>query len=225
MDHFTTMVDDPLVQWIKTELQKGKAASDLKKILLKQRYTAAQVENAFTQVNQKPKENSWFVRLIIALGLGLISLVLILIALGVLFIAVVPVLGYIMIAATAILMSFLIYKIQQHTDSLNQTGITMIITAFDSLRYLKQVITTFNTEDSYEQVSRLMGIFGVEGFIPSSFLVAIPFYLLANIFTIRTIIASKDYKLMQSYLLLFLLYGIAFGIGQFIIHTFLIVSL
>src|SRR3989338_8080874 len=112
------MVDDPLVQWIKTELQKGKAASDLKKILLKQRYTAAQVENAFTQVNQKPKENSWFVRLIIALGLGLISLVLILIALGVLFIAVVPVLGYIMIAATAILMSFLIYKIQQHTDSL-----------------------------------------------------------------------------------------------------------
>ncbi len=222
------MVDDQLVQWIKSE---SKNQTNLTKVLLKQGYTQKQIDDAFGRVNNTSHDASFLTWIAISLGLGLFSTILVLVGIGFIVIGNFAVVGYGILLLAALVMVYLIDRIQMSNGYSNATGVriglvtpwlsvVVISTIFDTLWYLKESLSYYGEEGS----SGLLSIFTFEGVIPS-FLVTIPFYLLSNVFIIRTIIKTREYKDLLGYLFQPLFYVLAWGISYFITHTVFIKTL
>jgi len=202
------MVDQELVDWIKSEKAKGHSKQDLVNILSEQNHPSKDIEKAFDSLNGK-KMVPFSILFVLLSGLGLISLVLITIiltfSLG--LTGGTENLGYFLIFLSGTVISYYIYHIKEKINSTEALGailgvfspILPLILILSSLKIIQDVskqLSMFSTPDV--GFASMLDIFTL---IMDPIIAGALFYFSCNIFVIFSIIKNKKYSTILWYLI------------------------
>ena len=151
------MVNPELINWIKSEEAQGHSEQSLTKILLKQKYSAQDIQEAFSSLKEKSQETPFSISFTLLVGLGLISLILTTIVL--LFSSSAGlIIGYFLMILSGTGIGYFIYHLKQKLNPTERFGailgifspgfsLIMIITSLKILQNLSAQLSEFSNQN------------------------------------------------------------------------------
>lgn len=202
------MVNQELVNWIKSEEAQGYSEKALTKILTKQNYSQKDIQEAFNSLKEKNNKTPFSISFTLLAGLEFISLVLIAIILSITT-TTGTVIGYLLIILSGTGIGYFINYIKQKLNASERLGtilgifsptlsLILIIASLKILQKQAEQLRRFAANPQEGVAGGMLHIFNVN--IDPLFS-AILFYLFCNIFIIISIIKTKEYKTFLWYLL------------------------
>lgn len=209
------MVNQELVNWIKSEEAQGYSEIALTKVLTKQNYSTKDIQEAFNSLKEKKNGKiPLSISFTLLTGFGFISLVLVTIILSIAsFFAASKVVGYLLITLSGAGIGYYIYHVKQKLNATERLGavlgilspipaLILIITSLKTLQMLSEQLAQFSADQQSSitgsGMDSILSIFGVS---IDPFFSAILFYLFCNVFIIISIIKKKEYLTFLWYLL------------------------
>jgi hypothetical protein len=224
------MVNQELVNWIKSEKAQGYSKRALTNILSKQNYSTKEIQEAIQEAFNSLKDNKipLSVSFTLLLGIGCISLLLVVAVLLLAAFSVRMIFGYFFIMLSGLIISYYIYHIKQKLNATEKLG--AIFGIFSPTVSLITILTVLNIlQNLPSQLSFAAQGPNVKGFSDLLIMFAPPmnpiataslFYLFCNTFIIISIIKNKEYQTFLWYalapLLFFILWLIVNGLTAII---------
>lgn len=204
------MVNQKLVNWIKSEEAKGYSEIALTKILTKQNYSTKDIREAFNSLKKGNNKNPFSISFALLSGVGFISLVLVAIVLSIASFSAGMVVGYFLLLLTGLGIGYYIYHIKNKLNATERLGailgifsptlsLILIITSLKILQTLSKQLVALSAQE--QQVGGFADLLTI--FAPSMnpIIAGILFYLSCNFFVIISIIKNKEYPIFLWYLL------------------------
>ncbi len=204
------MVNQELVNWIKSEEAQGYSEKALTKILSKQNYSNQDIQEAFNSLKKDNNKTPFSISFALLSGLGFIALVLVAIILSIASFSAGMVVGYILIILSGVGIGYYINHIKQKLNASERLGaifgifspalsLILIITSLKILQTLAKQLATFSAQgESVGGFSSMLNIFAPS---MNPIIAGVLFYLSCNIFVVISIIKKKEYQTFLWYLL------------------------
>jgi len=204
------MVNQELVNWIKSEEAQGYSEKALTKVLAKQNYSTKEIQDAFNLLKEKQNKISSSISSTLLAGLGFVSLVLAAIILSIIIFSLSgKISGYFLMILAGAAMGYYIFYIKQKINATERLGaifgifspalsLILIITSLKILQKLSEQLKQFATGDQQVGGIGMLGIFNVS---IDPIISGILYYLFCNVFVIISIIKNKEYPTFLWYLL------------------------
>lgn len=204
------MVNQELVDWVKSEEAQGYSEIALTKILTKQNYSTKDIREAFNSLKKDNDKTPFSISFALLSGIGFISLVLVAIILSIASFSAGMVVGYFLLLLTGLGMGYYIYHIKNKLNATGRLGaifgifsptlsLILIITSLKILQTLSKQLATFSAQG--QQVGGFADLLNI--FAPSMnpIIAGILFYFSCNLFVVISIIKNKEYHTFLWYLL------------------------
>lgn len=204
------MVNQRLVDWIKSEKAQGCSEIALTKTLVDKKYSLKEIREAFNSL----KDNnplSIAISFVLLVGLGFISLLLVAVILAIASFFAGKSMGYFLIILSGVGMSYYIHYIRQKLNATEQLGVIfgifspissliLILAALTIIQKVSEQLSALATVDgqSVTGISEMLNVF-LPGMNP--IVAAVLFYLGCNLFMILSITKSKEYRALIWYLI------------------------
>lgn len=204
------MVNEELINWIKSEEARGQTEIALTKILSKQNYSTKDITEAFNSLKEKDTKTLFSISFTLLSGLGFISLVLVAIVLSIASFSAGMIIGYLLIILSGAGIGYYIYHIKNKLNATERLGaifgifsptlsLTLIISSLKILQTLSKRLASFSAQgQSAGGFSDMLNIFAPS---MNPIIAGILFYLSCNIFVVISIIKNKEYQTFLWYLL------------------------
>lgn len=207
------MVDQKIVDYLRTEKANGYSPQQLSQVLIKQGYSKEEVEEAFNQLNKKEKNLPFSVSFTLLSGFSFISLLTTAIIVAIIsFVFTSPnqILGYFLIAVAGAIIGFYIYHVGEILKSKETTkvllgifspvlSLVLIVSIFTILKILATQLTALsaagNTTSAWTDMASSFGI------SLDPIIAGILFYIFCNLFIIIDVIKKKNYSVLIWYLI------------------------
>ena len=204
------MVNEELINWIKSEEARGQTEIALTKILSKQNYSTKDIKEAFNSLKKENNKTSFSISFALLSGFGFLSLILVAITLSLATFLGGMVLGYFLLLLAGAGIGYYIYHIKQKLNATERLGaifgifspalsLILIITSLKILHTLSKQLASFSARgQSSGGFSDMLNIFGPS---MNPIIAGTLFYLSCNIFVIISIIKNKESQTFLWYLL------------------------
>ena len=204
------MVNEELINWIKSEEARGQTEIALTKILSKQNYSTKDIKEAFNSLKEKNSKTPFSISFTLLSGLGFISLVLVAIVLSIASFSAGMIIGYFLIILLGAGIGYYIYHIKNKLNATEKLGaifgifsqtlsLILIITSLKILQTLSKQLASFSAQGQPAGgFSDMLNIFAPS---MNPIIAGILFYLSCNIFVVISIIKKKEYQTLLWYLL------------------------
>ncbi len=211
------MVNQNLVNWIKSEEARGYTEKALTKELIKKDYSLEEINEVFDSLREKQK-TPLSISFALLTGLGFISLIFVT---AILLMVSSKIKGYIFVALVGIAISYYIFEIKRKLNATEKLGAILgILSPTLALTVIVVLLTIIET------LTKQLAILAEQGgqtgglgdmlsiFSPlNPIITGILFYLSCNLFMIISIIKSKEYKTLLWYFFAPALFGISWFIA------------
>jgi hypothetical protein len=204
------MVNQELVNWIKSEEAQGYSMKALTKVLTKQNYSTKDIQEAFDSLKEKNNKTPFSVSFTLLSGFGFISLIIVAIILSIATFSGGMIVGYFLLILVGTGISYYIYHIKQKLNATERLGaifgifspafsLILIITSLKILQTLSKQLASFSAQG--QQVGGMADMLNIFSPAMNPIIAGILFYLSCNIFPIISIIKNKEYQTFLWYLL------------------------
>jgi|ETN02SMinimDraft_4_1059925.scaffolds.fasta_scaffold42708_1 hypothetical protein len=204
------MVNEELVNWIKSEEAQGYSEKALTKILTKQNYSNKDIQEAFNSLKKENNKTPFSISFALLSGFGFLFLILTAIILSIATFSAGMILGYILLILAGTGISYYIYYIKNKLNATERLGaifgifspalsLILIIATLKILQTLSKQLASFSAEG--QQVGGMAGMLNIFSPAMNPIIAGILFYLSCNIFPIISIIKNKKNQTFLWYLL------------------------
>ena len=204
------MVNQELINWIKSEEARGQTEIALTKILQKQNYSKKDIQEAFNSLKKENNKIPFSVSFALLSGFGFLSLIIVAIILSIATFSGGMIVGYFLLILAGVGISYYIYHIKQKLNATERLGaifgifspslsLILIITSLKILQTLSKQLASFST--SGQPVGGMTGMLNIFSPAMNPIIAGILFYLSCNIFPVISIIKNKENQTFLWYLL------------------------